>query len=81
MSARQTEAEREVERLEHELAAAQKKSEKAMEARMRLSPGSTRARSTTANANWARAAEQRDRVSDRLDAARARLAAERGVRS
>lgn len=42
--------------------AAQKASERAMEARMRLAPGSTRARSTTANANWARAAEGRDHL-------------------
>ena len=36
---------------------AQAKSTAAQEARARLQAGSTRARSTTANANWARAAE------------------------
>lgn len=71
-----TDVEREVAELERALKVAQKKSEKAMEAKMRLALGSTRARVTTANANWARAAEARDRVSDQLDAARARLAAE-----
>lgn len=43
---------------------AQKASERAMEARMKLASGSTRARSTTANANWARAAEGRDRLQE-----------------
>lgn len=42
------------------LVAAQKATEKASAARARLLPGSTRARVTTANANWARAAEARD---------------------
>ena len=41
---------------------AQKASERAMEARMKLAPGSTRARSTTANARWAQAAEGRDHL-------------------
>lgn len=36
------------------------KSARAAEARSRLEPGSSRARVTTANARWARAAESRD---------------------
>lgn len=40
---------------------AERKSLKACDARGSLPAGSTRARVTTANANWARAAEQRDR--------------------
>ena len=56
---------------------AQKASERAMEARMKLAPGSTRARSTTANANWARAAEGRDRLQEavqcKIDAMAQRL--------
>lgn|GEM_PF-2812699 len=59
----------EIQKLERELAVAQQKSHKAMEARMRLKPGSTRARVTTANANWARAAEHRDFVKERLERA------------
>lgn len=43
---------------------AQKASERAMEARMKLAAGSTRARSTTANARWAQAAEGRDRLQE-----------------
>lgn len=38
---------------------------------MALPAGSTRARVTTANAEWARAAEHRDRCQERLAAARA----------
>lgn len=56
------------------LADAQAKSTRAMQARQRLEPGSTRARVTTANANWARAAEHRDRCQDRLDALLAKQA-------
>jgi len=41
---------------------------KASEARAALPPGSTRARVTTANARWARAAEERDRVAAQLTA-------------
>lgn len=63
-----------LERLERELAKAQAKSHKAMDARRKHPPGTSRARSTTLNANWARAAEQRDRVQAALDAARAALA-------
>ena len=44
-----------------ELLAAQKKSERAMDARHAHAPGTSRAKSTTLNANWARAAEHRDR--------------------
>ena len=58
-------------KLEAALADAQAKSHAAMDRRRALPPGSSRARVTTANANWARAAEHRDRVSDMLDAARA----------
>ncbi len=47
---------------------AQAKSTAAQEARARLQAGSTRARSTTANANWARAAEHRDRCADAVEA-------------
>ena len=36
------------------------------EARGRLPPGSSRARVTTANANWANAAERRDRTIESL---------------
>jgi hypothetical protein len=49
-----------------DLATAQAKSTKAMEARGRLPIGSTRARVTTANANWMRAAEFRDRIAEQL---------------
>lgn len=37
-------------------------------ARGRLPPGSSRARTSTANANWANAAERRDRTLDALTA-------------
>lgn len=50
------------------LARAAAKSAKASEARAALPPGSTRARVTTANARWARAAEERDRVAAQLTA-------------
>lgn len=43
---------------------AQAASTRAQDARARLQAGTTRARSTTANANWARAAEHRDRCAD-----------------
>lgn len=46
--------------------AAQRKSWAAMDRRRAYEPGTSRARSTTANANWARAAEQRDRVEQAL---------------
>ena len=63
--------ESEVQRLERAMEKAQKASTRAMDSRGRLPAGSSRARVTTANANWARAAEHRDRISDLLDAARA----------
>ncbi len=44
-----------------DLVASQKASAAAADARSRLPPGSSRARVTTANARWARAAEHRDR--------------------
>ena len=49
------------------LAKAQAASTRAMDARARLGPGSTRARVTTANANWANAAEHRDRCKERVE--------------
>lgn len=64
-------AAKEVARLERELARAQAKSDKASEACRALPPGSTRARVTTANARWMRAAEARDRVLGMLAAAKA----------
>ncbi|HEU4727722.1 MAG TPA: hypothetical protein VFT22_07530 [Kofleriaceae bacterium] len=57
--------------LEKRLADAQAKSTRAAERRAALPPGSSRARVTTANANWARAAEHRDRCAEELEAARA----------
>jgi hypothetical protein len=45
-----------------ELAEARKKSERASEARYALPPGTSRARVTSANARWMRAAEHRDRL-------------------
>lgn len=62
--------EQRIKRLEKALAAAQRKSMKAAEARARLPAGATRARVTTANARWARAAEERDRIERELRAAR-----------
>ena len=47
---------------------AQAASTRAQDARARLQAGSTRARSTTANANWSRAAEHRDRCADTVEA-------------
>jgi hypothetical protein len=62
--------------LERELARAQRASEKASAARAALPPGSSRARVTTANARWMRAAEHRDRILAQLEAARAGSRAE-----
>lgn len=59
-----------VARLEKLLAAATAKSTKAAESRANLPPGSTRARVTTANARWMRAAEDRDRITAMLAAAK-----------
>lgn len=56
--------------LEKMLRDAQKKSEAAAQARAKLPPGSSRARVTTANARWMRAAEHRDRIDQQLRAAR-----------
>jgi hypothetical protein len=56
--------------LEKKLAAAQKKSMEWAMRRGALPAGSTRARVTTANAEWARAAEHRDRIADALEQAR-----------
>jgi septal ring factor EnvC (AmiA/AmiB activator) len=58
-----------VARLQRELAGAEKRSAKLAAARAALPPGSSRARVTTANARWARAAEYRDRVAAYLDKA------------
>ncbi len=60
----------EIKRLERALEKAQAASLRASEARRRLPYGSSRARVTTANANWARAAEHRDRIAALLDKAR-----------
>jgi hypothetical protein len=46
---------------------AQRKSIKAMEARMQLEPGVSRARSTTANARWSSAGERRDSCLDLVE--------------
>lgn len=48
------------------LVAAERASLKAAERRGALPPGSSRARVTTANADWARKAEHRDRLAARL---------------
>lgn len=60
----ETEAERyfALARMMRDLAAAQVKSERASAARRDLPPGSSRARVTSANARWMRAAEHRDRL-------------------
>jgi len=55
-------------RLERELARAEVASKKACEARGALPTGTSRARITTANARWMRAAEYRDRLRAKLDA-------------
>jgi hypothetical protein len=51
-----------------ELDAAERASTIACDARSALPPGTSRARVTTANANWARKAEHRDRLQDRAEA-------------
>lgn len=56
--------------LERELARAEAASARACNARASLPAGSSRARVTSANARWARAAEHRDRIAAALDAAR-----------
>lgn len=55
-----------VEQLRRELERLEKKSKAAAEARSALPPGSSRARVTSANARWARAAAARDRVAGEL---------------
>ncbi|MDF2815721.1 MAG: hypothetical protein K0Q81_1921, partial [Paenibacillus sp.] len=57
----------EIKRYEKLLVAADKASKKAAEVRANLGIGASRARVTSANARWARAAEERDRISDKLD--------------
>lgn len=57
--------------LEKMLRDAEKKSAAAVEARAKLPPGSSRARVTSANARWARAAEARDCIERQLREARA----------
>lgn len=52
----------ELDRLRKELASLEAKSAKLAAARASLPPGSTRARVTTANARWARAAEARETI-------------------
>ena len=56
-----------IRQLERELKKAQSASTRAMEARRRLPGGSSRARVTSANARWARAAEHRDRIAADLE--------------
>lgn len=63
-------ADKERQRLEKALQQAQAKSDRAMEARRRLDSGASRAKVTTANARWSRAAEARDRAQAALDAHR-----------
>lgn len=57
----------ELERLKKELDKAQAKSMKAAAARHALTPGSSRARVTTANARWASAAEARDKLQEQIE--------------
>lgn len=62
-----TSNEAEVAKLRKLHAAAEKKSANFAAARSRLPPGSTRAKITTANARWMRAAEERDRLAKLID--------------
>lgn len=55
------------EQLKKALAAAEKKSERLAMARAALPAGSSRARVTSANAKWARAAEYRDLLRKQAD--------------
>lgn len=57
----------ELERLRKELKKAQAKSLKCAAARHRLPIGSSRARVTTANARWASAAEERDKLQEKVE--------------
>jgi len=61
---------KEVAALRRELARAEAKSQRLSDARSRLPAGSSRARVTTANARWARAAEAREEVRRRLEEAK-----------
>ena len=72
LARRQSEASREtpeIATLRRRLAKAEDASQKAMEARQALPSGSSRAKVTRANAKWATAAEDRDRIKAALDAA------------
>lgn len=55
-----------VERLRKRLQKATQTAQKASEARRALSPGSTRARVTTANARWLARCEERDRIAAQI---------------
>jgi hypothetical protein len=59
--------------LQRLLAKAEKASAKAAERRAALPPGSSRARVTSANAKWARAAEHRDIIASMLADAQAEV--------
>jgi hypothetical protein len=59
--------------LQRLLAKAEKASAKACSARATLPPGSSRARVTSANAKWARAAEHRDIIAAMLADAQAEV--------
>jgi hypothetical protein len=67
---------RETARLRRTLAAAEKKVARASERRRAMPPSSSRARVTTANAKWATACEDRDRVLATLAEAEAGMEAE-----
>lgn len=58
----------ELERLRKELQRAVAKSIKLADARAALPPGTSRARVTTANARWARAAEAREALRRQIEA-------------
>lgn len=62
-------------KLERELARLTKKSAHLSETRLRLPAGAPRARVTSANAKWSRAAEARDRVAAELKAVREQIEA------
>jgi hypothetical protein len=59
--------------LRRDLARSEAKSARLCAARAALPPGSSRARVTTANARWARAAEERDRLLRAVELAEAQL--------
>lgn len=64
---------KEITRLEKLLAKAEKDSKRCAAARGALGPDASRARMTTANAKWMRAAEFRDRIQSKFDEAKALL--------